>query len=169
MNTMRSLLTHPDAATEREIARFYAAPFDSEELYLRSLAKYRGEAAPPQKTAPVLNVSPVFRAVTAAACLLVTLGIVTGVWAVHRHIRPIPPEDPAATAEETTEPYATDEAVLTEQVPATVLIPETELPTEAPTDAAADPTEPQPTADGSQAQNGHDDGGLFHIIRSLRG
>ncbi|MBP0972637.1 MAG: hypothetical protein J5851_01880 [Oscillospiraceae bacterium] len=149
MPPITTLLSHPDKATERELARYYAAPFNMEELYQKSLAKARGEAVPPKKAAPSIYHSSVFRAVTAAACLLLTVGMATGVWAKLRRIEPVPPEEPtdvqtAASETETSAPEPSG----SESAPVLIVPGETYPPTEEPTDApqpVTDPTEPPET------------------------
>ena len=158
MHSIKKLLTHPDTATEQQIAGYYAAPFDSEELYLRSLAKYRGEAAPPKRKAGI-SVRPGFQAMSAAACLLVTLGLVGGVWLKHQRINPVPPEEPAAPhpVPETEAPGSSAASAVptgTETAPVVVIpgtMPQTEPQTEgASRPAATDPTEPPQTEPAMQ-------------------
>ena len=146
MPHITTLLSHPDKATERELARYYAAPFNMEELYQKSLAKARGEAVPPKKAAPSIYHSSVFRAVTAAACLLLTVGMATGVWAKLRRIEPVPPEEPtdvqtAASETETSAPEPSG----SETTPVVIVPGETDPMPEEPTDA------PQPVTDPTEA------------------
>ena len=155
MPNITTLLSHPDKATEREIAKYYAAPFNMEELYQRSLAKARGEAAPQKKAAPSIYRSTAFRAVTAAACLLLTVGLATGVWAKLQRIEPIPPEDPTdmPTAVSETEPSVTEPSG-SESAPVIIVPGETSPSTEAPTEAPqplTDPTEPPADTDATSA------------------
>ena len=155
MPHITTLLSHPDKATERELARYYAAPFNMEELYQKSLAKARGEAVPSKKAAPSIYHSSVFRAVTAAACLLLTVGMATGVWAKLRRIEPVPPEEPtdvqtAASETETSAPEPSG----SESAPVVIVPGETYPPTEEPTEApqpVTDPTEPPEDTDAASA------------------
>lgn len=127
MHTMKSLLTNCDAAAEREIAAMYAAPFDAEALYLRSVAKYCGETLPPCKR-PVRFAGQAVGMLSAAACLLLVIGLIGGVWMHTREPKPVPA--PPLGAVDETQP-ATDEptmplteaaqSVPTDAVPAVVL------------------------------------------------
>ncbi len=149
MPSVKDLLAHPDAVTERELASHHAAPFDSEALYLRSLAKYRGEAAPP-KAAPGITSRAGFRSMMAAACLLVTLGLAGGIWARQQRITPIPPENPTQFASvAATDEASTGASAETESLEALIL-PDTDAPTQAPDPTEAPTGAPAPTEPPTQ-------------------
>ena len=84
----------------REIAEEYPVPFDQEKLFQRSYAKFQGTEELPGVKRPLWR-RTAFRALTAAACLILTVGLGVGVWSKQQRIEPIPPQETTAASTQT--------------------------------------------------------------------
>ena len=103
------LLPPENERAQERIAKELPPKMDMDRMFQRSMDKYQGIEAP--HAVPVWKRTG-FRAALGAACLLLTLGLVSGVWAKRQHIETLPPETTPAvqtTVTTATEPSAAPE------------------------------------------------------------
>ncbi len=107
-HSLQSLLKNADEKTLREIAEHTPVPFDTDQMFQQSLAKWKSEDASPVTDHPVKK-RMTFLILTTAACLLLTVGLVQGVWSRQQRIETRP------LSETTTETRTTTSATTAAQ------------------------------------------------------
>jgi hypothetical protein len=101
-NSIDSLFTDADEDTIREISEKVSDPFDADSIFRSSYAKFMGEKIPQKTVCPIYK-RKTFRVWTAAACLLMTVGLSIGVWSKQQRIEIRPPQETKTTAVTPTE------------------------------------------------------------------
>lgn len=94
--TIRSLLTRTDEITEQRIAKQFPLTTDMETVFQRSLAKLGEDAEPANRSVSKKQLTMI-RYLSAAACLILTIGLSVGVWAKRQKIEPLPPQETQTT------------------------------------------------------------------------
>ena len=97
-----SLFTNADEETIREISEKVSDPFDADRIFRSSYAKFKGEQIQSKTVYPVYK-RKTFHVMTAAACLLITVGLSISVWSKQQKIEPIPPQETQTTTVTQTE------------------------------------------------------------------
>ena len=119
-NSIDSLFTNADEETIREISEKVSDPFDADRIFRSSYAKFKGEQIQSKMVYPVYK-RKTFRVMTAAACLLMTVGLSIGVWSKQQRIEIRPPQETETTTVTQTETrtettaQVTTESLTTEQ------------------------------------------------------
>ena len=110
--TIRSLLTRTDEITEQRIAKQFPLTTDMETVFQRSLAKLGEDAEPANRSVSKKQLTMI-RYLSAAACLILTIGLSVGVWAKRQKIEPLPPQETQTTTVAQTETKAETTAQFT--------------------------------------------------------
>ncbi|MBR2087219.1 MAG: hypothetical protein IJ906_08815 [Oscillospiraceae bacterium] len=129
--TIRSLLTRTDEITEQRIAKQFPLTTDMETVFQRSLAKLGEDAEPANRSVSKKQLTMI-RYLSAAACLILTIGLSVGVWAKRQKIEPLPPQETQTTTvtqtetrTETTAKVATESQMTEKQTAPTTKMTET--------------------------------------------
>ncbi|MCR5718568.1 MAG: hypothetical protein K6F80_05990 [Oscillospiraceae bacterium] len=85
-----ALLAQDDVLTAERIAEEFSPQIDMERIFQRSMEKYHGTAV--RRTFRSIQRRTLFRTLTAAACLLLTVGLGVGVWSKQQKIETGPPQ-----------------------------------------------------------------------------
>ncbi len=128
--TIRSLLTRTDEITEQRIAKQFPLTTDMENVFQRSLAKLGEDAEPANRSVSKKQLTMI-RYLSAAACLILTIGLSVGVWAKRQKIEPLPPQETQTTTvtqtetrTETTAKVTTESQMTEKQTATTTKMPE---------------------------------------------
>lgn len=125
-HTLDSLRYTQNEAALQEIGSLCPAPQPDEGLFERSWQKYQNKPHPGRIR--------LYQGMGIAACLLLTIGLLTGVYAKQQRIDTRPPQEPAPAMQETTE----------DTQPASETAAETAAPMTTATEAAEIPVQTQP-------------------------